>query len=50
MGGDYYPDSDFLKSIISGDVVLTGSAFADENLRRLIGMTHDDDLMKWPPK
>jgi HEAT repeat protein len=43
MSEDYYPASDFLKAIIGEDVALKGSAFADENLQRLIGMTRDDD-------
>ncbi len=44
MSKDYYPASDFLNQIISGDVALVGSAFAEENLRRLIAMMRDDDL------
>ncbi len=43
MSEDYYPASDFLNQVISGDVTLVGSAFAEDNLRRLIAMTRDDD-------
>ena len=40
----YQPQSDFLCNIIAGDIPLVGSAFADENLRRLIAFTTDDDF------
>lgn len=44
MSEEYHPASDFLHAIIGGDVALVGSPFADENLRRLIEMTRDDNL------
>jgi HEAT repeat protein len=40
----YQPQSDFLCSVIAGDVPLVGSDFADENLRRLIAFTTDADF------
>jgi len=41
---DYHPLSDFLCMVAGYDVPLTGSAFADDNLRRLIALTVDDDF------
>lgn len=40
----YEPTSDFLKAIIAEEVPLSGSVFADANMRQLITMTRDDDL------
>lgn len=40
----YHPASDFLLAIIDENVTLSGSAFAEMNLRRLIALTRDDDL------
>lgn len=40
----YEPASDFLKSVIAEEVPLSGSAFADANMRQLIAMTRDLDL------
>ncbi len=40
----YEPASDFLKAVAAGDVPLSGSAFADANMRRLIAMTRDGDI------
>lgn len=40
---DYYqPESDFLKWVIAGDVPLSGSSFAEANLRKLIELTNDN--------
>ena len=39
----YVPRSDFLNAIIAGNVALSGSASADENLRQLIAMMTDAD-------
>ncbi|HEX8469346.1 MAG TPA: HEAT repeat domain-containing protein [Allosphingosinicella sp.] len=39
----YQPESDFLKSVIADEVPLSGSVFAEANLRRLIAMTRDPD-------
>jgi len=43
MDDRYEPASDFLKAIIAEEVPLSGSPMADDNLRRLIAMTRDDD-------
>lgn len=43
MTESYLPPSDFLQACMDDDVPLTGSAFADANLRRLIAMTRDAD-------
>ncbi|EIZ78120.1 lyase containing HEAT-repeat protein [Novosphingobium sp. Rr 2-17] len=40
----YEPASDFLKAVVAEEVPLSGSAFADANMRQLIAMTRDDDL------
>lgn len=40
----YEPASDFLKAIIAEDVPLSGSPFADANMRNLIALTQDIDL------
>jgi hypothetical protein len=40
----YEPASDFLKAVIAEEVPLSGSAFADANMRQLIAMTRDHDL------
>jgi hypothetical protein len=39
----YEPASDFLKDLAAGNVPLSGNAFADANLQRLIAMTRDAD-------
>jgi hypothetical protein len=39
----YSPPSDFLCSIAADEVPLSGSPFAEANLRRLIGLTRDPD-------
>jgi hypothetical protein len=39
----YLPPSDFLKAVADEDAPLSGSAFADANLRRLIEMISDPD-------
>ena len=44
MNERYEPASDFLKAIIAEEVPLSGSAFADANLGRLISLTQDRDL------
>ena len=40
----YEPASDFLMAVIAEEVPLSGSAFADANMRKLIAMTRDHDL------
>jgi hypothetical protein len=40
----YEPASDFLKAVVADDIPLSGSPFADANMRRLIALTQDDDL------
>jgi hypothetical protein len=40
----YEPSSDFLKAVAAEQVPLSGSAFADVNMRQLIAMTRDDDV------
>lgn len=44
MTDRYEPASDFLKAIVAEEVPLSGSAFADANMRQLIAMTQDGDL------
>lgn len=44
MTDRYEPTSDFLKAVIAEEVPLSGSAFADANMRHLIALTRDDDL------
>lgn len=44
MTEPYEPASDFLKAVAAQEVPLSGSAFADANMRQLIAMTRDDDL------
>lgn len=44
MTTHYEPTSDFLKAVIADDIPLSGSPFADANMRRLIALTQDDDL------
>ncbi len=44
MNKRYEPTSDFLKAVIAEEVPLSGSAFADANLVRLISLTQDQDL------
>jgi hypothetical protein len=39
----YEPPSSFLKSLIADDTALSGGEHADQNLRRLIDMTKDND-------
>ena len=43
MTDRYEPDSDFLKAVVAEEVPLSGSDFADVNMRQLIAMTRDDD-------
>jgi hypothetical protein len=40
----YEPASDFLRAVAAEEVPLSGSAFADANMRQLIAMTRDDDV------
>lgn len=44
MSNRYEPVSDFLKAVIAEELTLSGSAFADANLRQLIALTRDKDL------
>ena len=44
MNTRYEPASDFLKAVIAEEVQLSGSAFADANMRQLISLTQDHDL------
>jgi hypothetical protein len=44
MDDTYEPASDFLKAVVANEVPLSGSDFAEENLKRLIELTRDDDL------
>jgi hypothetical protein len=44
MTDRYEPTSDFLKSVIAEEVPLSGSTFADANMRQLVAMTRDGDL------
>lgn len=44
MTDRYEPTSDFLKAVIAEEVPLSGSTFAEANMRQLIAMTRDDDL------
>ncbi|MBB3910149.1 lyase [Sphingomonas desiccabilis] len=44
MTDRYEPTSDFLKAVIAEEVPLSGSAFANGNMRKLIAMTRDGDL------
>jgi hypothetical protein len=44
MTQHYEPASEFLKAVIAEEVPLTGSAFADANMRQLIALTRDHDL------
>lgn len=43
MSASYEPVSDFLKAVIAEEIPLTGSAYADANLRHLIVLTQDCD-------
>jgi len=40
----YEPTSDFLRAVAAEEVPLSGSAFADANMRQLIAMTRDNDV------
>lgn len=40
----YEPASDFLRVVAAEEAPLSGSAFADANMRQLIALTRDDDL------
>ncbi|KQM95260.1 lyase [Sphingomonas sp. Leaf22] len=40
----YEPASDFLKAVAADEVPLSGSAFADANMQKLIAMTRDADV------
>ncbi|MFN9499580.1 MAG: lyase [Sphingomonadales bacterium] len=44
MDHGYAPSSAFLVQVANGDVPITGSAFAKENLRRVIALMQDDDV------
>jgi len=44
MSKYYQPTSDFLVMVANGEVPLTGSEFADANLRRLLAYTRDSDV------
>ena len=44
MNERYSPSSDFLCALINDEVSLSGSAFAEGNLARLIGLTSDEDV------
>jgi hypothetical protein len=44
MNDDYEPASDFLKRVAAGAVPLTGSLFAEANLRMLVDLTSDSNL------
>ncbi|WP_143738315.1 lyase [Erythrobacter colymbi] len=44
MDDDYLPSSDFLCSIANGQVPLSGSNFAEQNLMLLISLTRDNDV------
>lgn len=41
MSARYEPESDFLRAIVAEEVPLSGSEWADANLRQLIEMTRD---------
>lgn len=43
MAEPYRPASEFLNAVISDEVPLTGGAFGESNLSRLIAMTRDPD-------
>ncbi len=43
MEDRYQPASDFLKAVIAEEIPLSGNAFADINLGRLINLTRDHD-------
>lgn len=40
----YEPASDFLRAVAAEEVPLSGSNFAEANMRQLIAMTRDDDV------
>lgn len=44
MADRYEPTSNFLKAVIAEEVPLSGTAFADANMRQLVAMTQDGDL------
>lgn len=44
MSDRYEPISEFLKAVIAEEVPLSGSAFADANMRQLIALTKDADI------
>ena len=44
MTNRYEPTSNFLKAVIAEEVPLSGSNFADANMRQLIAMMRDGDL------
>ena len=44
MTDGYEPASPFLKAIITEELPLVGSTFADENMQRLIAMMRDQDV------
>lgn len=44
MTDRYEPTSGFLKAVIAEEVPLSGTAFAEANMRHLVAMTQDDDL------
>ncbi len=43
MCDPYEPPSDFLRAIVAGEVPLSGTPLADENMRQLIEMMSSDD-------
>ncbi|MFZ5749202.1 MAG: lyase [Pseudomonadota bacterium] len=44
MRTGYEPESDFLKAVVAEEMLLSGSERAEENLRRVIVLTRDDNL------
>lgn len=40
----YEPASDFLKAVIADEIPLSGSSYAEANMRQLIALTRDPDL------
>lgn len=44
VGEPYQPPSDFLRACVGNEVPLSGSVFAEANIRRLIAMTADSNV------
>lgn len=44
MTEEYTPASEFLIMVVNGEVPLTGSVFAEANLRRVLDYMRDDDV------